>query len=179
MFGTIAIGAGILIAGLLGFAATRPGTFRVQRTQTIQAPPEKVFALIQDFRRWASWSPYEKLDPTMKKTYSGAANGKGAVYEWSGNRKAGQGRMEITDTVSPSRITIKLDFLKPFEGHNTAQFTLEAKDGWTNIVWSVGGPQPYFAKVMTIFVSMDSLLGKEFEAGLDSLKAIAEKRNEI
>lgn len=80
MLTTIAIGAGILVAALLGFAATKPGTFRVQRTKSIQAPPEKVFALINDFRRWGSWSPYEKLDPTMKRTYSSAANGKGAVY---------------------------------------------------------------------------------------------------
>jgi len=175
MLNTIAIGAGILIAALLGLAATKPGTFRVQRTKSIQAPPERVFALINDFRMWASWSPYENLDPTMRKTHSGAASGKGAVYEWSGKGKAGEGRMEITDTYPPSKITIKLDFLKPFEGHNTAEFTLDSKGESTNVTWAVHGPQSYFAKVMTVFVSMDTLIGKEFEAGLASMKAVAEK----
>ena len=176
MSNAIAIGAGILLAALLGFAATRPDTFRVQRTKTVQAPPERVFALIDDFRKWGSWSPYEKLDPTMKRTYSGAAKGKGAVYEWAGKGKAGEGRMEITDTSAPSKVTIQLDFSKPFEGHNIAEFTLEANGGSTSVTWAVGGPQSYVAKVMTIFFSMDRLLGNEFEAGLASLKAIAEKQ---
>jgi uncharacterized protein YndB with AHSA1/START domain len=174
MLGAIATGAGILIAAFLAFAATRPGTFRVQRTRSIQAPPERIFALINDFGRWSSWSPYEKFDPAMKKTPSGAAQGKGAVYEWAGNRKAGEGRMEITDSTAPSRIAIQLDFLKPFEGHNTAEFTLEARGGSTDVTWAVYGPQPFFAKLMSIFVSMDNLLGKEFEAGLANLKSVAE-----
>ena len=176
MLGTIAIGAGILVAALLGFAATRPDTFRVERTKSIQAPPEKLFALINDFHRWGSWSPYEKLDPAMKRTHSGAANGRGAVYEWAGNRKAGEGRMEITDSTPASKVTIQLDFLKPFEGHNTARFTLEASGALTDVTWAVYGRQPYFAKVMTIFVGMDSLLGKEFEAGLANLKSVAENQ---
>jgi len=179
MFNAMAIGAGILLAALLGFAATRPDTFRVQRTKTVQAPPERVFALIDDFRKWGSWSPYEKLDPTMKRTYSGAAKGKGAVYEWAGKGKAGEGRMEITDTSAPSKVTIQLDFSKPFEGHNIAEFTLEANGGSTSVTWAVGGPQSYVAKVMTIFFSMDRLLGHEFEAGLASLKAIAEKQTAV
>ena len=115
---------GILLAAILGFAATKPGTFRVERAKSIQAPPEKIFDLINDFHRWVSWSPWEKLDPAMKRTFAGAASGKGAVYEWAGNSKAGQGRMEITDAAPGSKVTIKLDFLKPFEGHNTAEFTL-------------------------------------------------------
>ena len=178
MFSAIAISAGVLVAALLGFAATKPDTFRVQRAKSIQAPPDRIFELINDFHRWGSWSPYERLDPAMKKTYSGAANGKGAVYEWAGNGKAGAGRMEITETAPPSKVTIKLDFVKPFEGHNTAEFTLEAKGDSTNVTWAVHGPQLYFAKVMSIFVSMDSLLGKEFEAGLTKMKSIAEERTE-
>jgi len=178
MFSTIGIGAGILIAALLGFAATKPGTFRVQRSKSIQAPPEKIFALIHDFRRWGSWSPYEKFDPAMQKTYSGAARGKGAVYEWVGNGKAGAGRMEITGVSQPYQVTIKLDFLKPFEGHNIAEFTLQTEGDSTNVTWAVYGPQPYFAKVMSIFLSMDSLLGKEFEAGLANIRSVAEVRTE-
>jgi uncharacterized protein YndB with AHSA1/START domain len=175
MFNTIAISTIILITGLLGFAATKPDTFRVQRTTSIQAPPEKIFSLINDFHLWGSWSPYEKLDPTMKRTHSGAVSGKGAVYEWAGKGKAGEGRMEITDTSPWSKILIKLDFFKPFEGHNMAEFALEPKGSSTNVTWSTYGPQPYFAKLMTIFVSMDSLVGNEFETGLANMKAIAEK----
>jgi uncharacterized protein YndB with AHSA1/START domain len=173
-----AIAIVILIAAFLGVAAARPNSFRVQRTTTIQAPPDRIFELINDFHRWGSWSPYEKLDPAMKKTYSGAASGKGAVYEWAGNSKAGEGRMEITDTSPGSRVTIKLDFLKPFEGHNTAEFTLEPKGGSTNVTWATFGPQPFVVKVMTIFISMDKLLGKEFEAGLANMKAVAESQSQ-
>jgi uncharacterized protein YndB with AHSA1/START domain len=175
MLNTIAIVAVILLAALLGFAATRPDTFRVQRAKSIQAPPEKIFALINDFQKWGSWSPYEKMDPTMKRTHSGAANGKGAVYAWAGKGKVGEGRMEITDTSAPSKVTIKLDFFKPFKGHNVAEFTLEAKGDSTNVTWATHGPQSYVAKAMTIFISMDSLVGKDFEAGLANMKAIAEK----
>ena len=177
MYNAIAIGGIILFAALLGLAATKPGTFRVQRTKRIQAPPETVFALINDFRSWAVWSPYEKLDPTMTRTHSGSPNGKGAVYRWAGKGKAGEGRMEITDISPPSRVTIKLDFLKPFEGHNIAEFTLESDGDGTNVTWALHGPQSYFVKVMTIFVSMDRLIGGDFETGLSNMKAVAERHS--
>lgn len=172
---TIAIVLGILLAAILGYAATRADSFRVQRTARIQAPPEKVFDLIQDFHRWSVWSPWERLDPAMKKTYTGAERGNGAVYQWAGNRKAGEGRMEITDTSQSRRVTIKLDFLKPFEGHNITEFQLEPKGSSTEVTWEMHGPQVYLAKVMSVFVSMDSMVGKDFEAGLAKMKAVAEK----
>ena len=175
MFKIIALLAVVLIAALLIYAATKPDTFRVQRAASINAPPEKIFPLINDLHSWGAWSPWEKMDPAMKRTYSGAASGKGAVYEWEGNNKVGQGRMEITDTSPPSHVTIKLDFVKPFEAHNIAEFTLEPKGDSTNVTWATHGPQSYVAKAMTIFFSMDSLVGKEFEAGLANMKAIAEK----
>lgn len=174
MITTIAIVV-VLIVAILVFAATKPDTFRVQRSASINAPSEKIFALINDLHSWVSWSPWEKMDPAIKRTYSGAASGKGAVYEWEGNREVGKGRMEITDTSSPSRVTIKLDFIKPFESHNIAEFTLDAKGGSTNITWAMHGPTPYMAKVCHIFFSMDSLVGKQFEAGLANMKALAEK----
>ncbi|HEV1993956.1 MAG TPA: SRPBCC family protein [Candidatus Acidoferrum sp.] len=124
MLKTIAIVVVVAIAAILGYAMTMPDDFRVQRTTSIKAPPEKIFPLINDLHRWGSWSPWEKMDPEMKRTYSGAAPGKGAAYAWQGNRKVGEGRMEIVDTSPPSKITIKLNFIKPFEGHNTAEFTL-------------------------------------------------------
>ncbi len=113
MLGTLAIIAAVLLAAILGFAATRPGSFRVERSKSIEAPPARIFELIHDFHRWPSWSPWEKLDPAMKRTFAGAPSGKGAVYEWAGNSKAGEGRMEITGTSPSSKVTIKLDFLKP------------------------------------------------------------------
>ena len=131
MLGILAIVAAVVLAAILGFAATRPGTFRVERSKSIEAPPARIFELINDFHRWAAWSPWEKLDPAMKRTFAGAPSGKGAVYEWAGNSKAGEGRMEITGTSPGSKVTIKLDFLKPFEAHNTAEFTLVPAGAFT------------------------------------------------
>jgi uncharacterized protein YndB with AHSA1/START domain len=175
MLNTIIISVVVLLVAFLGFAATRPDTFRVQRAMRINAPPEKIFALINDLHRWGSWSPYEKKDPTMKRTHSGAANGKGAVYEWEGNRDIGTGRMEITDTSPPSRVSIKLDFIKPFEAHNNVEFTLEPNGHSTNVTWALHGPASYTSKVMSVVFNMDRMVGKDFEAGLAGLKAVAER----
>jgi carbon monoxide dehydrogenase subunit G len=174
MFRTIAYVVVALIAAILIYAATLPDHFSVQRTVSIKAPPEKILPLITDFHRWDSWSPWEKMDPEMKRTFSGAANGKGAAYAWQGNSKVGEGRMEIVDVSPPSKITIKLDFLKPFEAHNTAEFALEPKGDSTNVTWTMYGPSPYLAKVMGIFASMDKMVGNDFEIGLANLKTAAE-----
>jgi len=174
MFKIIAATVAFLLAALLAYASTKPDTFRVQRTVNIDAPPEKIAALVNDFHNWSSWSPYEKLDPAMRRSFSGAANGTGAVYAWEGNSKAGAGRMEIVET-SPFLTRIQLDFLKPFETHNVAEFTLEDKGGSTNVTWAMQGPSPYLAKVMTTFFDMDKMVGKDFETGLANLKAIAER----
>ena len=175
MFRKVAIVVGVLIAGVLGFAMTKPDSIHVQRTTKIKAPPDKIFPLINDFHSWSSWSPWEKVDPAMKRTHSGTASGKGAVYEWDGNSQVGKGRMEITDASAPSKVTIKLDFLKPIEGHNTAEFTLEPEGDSTNVTWAMRGPTPFLSKVMQVFISMDSMLGKEFDTGLANMKSAAEK----
>jgi uncharacterized protein YndB with AHSA1/START domain len=156
-------------------AATKPDTFRVQRSTVIKAPPEKIFPLINDYKNWPSWSPYENKDPAMKRTLSGAASGNGAIYEWQGNKNVGAGRMEIIDTVPPSKISIKLDFMKPFEAHNTAEFTLQPQGEFTNVTWAIHGPVPFFSKVMQVFINMDKMVGKDFEIGLANLKALSEK----
>jgi uncharacterized protein YndB with AHSA1/START domain len=178
MVKTIAIVIAVLVvvplAAVLIFAATKPDTFRVQRATSIKAPPEKIFPLIADFHGWGAWSPYEKLDPAMKRAFSGAGNGKGAVYEWDSDGKAGRGRMEITDAPAPSKVTIKLDFFKPFEAHNIAEFTLEPRGDTTDITWAMHGPSLYIAKVMGVFFNMDRMIGKDFETGLANLKARAE-----
>jgi hypothetical protein len=163
----------VLIAAILIYAATRPNVFRVERSTSIAAPPEKIFPLINEFDRWPSWSPYEKRDPAMKRTRSGPASGKGAVYEWNGNKNVGQGRMEILDS-SPEQIAIKLDFVRPFEGHNVAEFTLRPQGRTTNVTWAMHGPVPYFGKIMHLFINMDKMIGRDFEAGLANMKALAE-----
>jgi hypothetical protein len=175
MFMIVAVVGVILLAALVALAATKPNTFRVQRATKIKATPDKIFPLISDLHNWGSWSPWEKVDPKMKRTHTGAESGQGAVYEWDGNAKVGKGRMEITNAFPPSKVTIKLDFFKPIEGHNIAEFTLELQGDSTNVAWSMRGPAPFISKVIQVFVSMDRMIGKEFETGLGNLKAIAEK----
>ncbi len=172
---TTAIVIVISIVALLFYAATMPDTFTVRRTISINAAPEKIFPFIDDLRKWDSWSPYEKIDPAMKRTYSGAANGKGSVYEWDGDWKVGKGRVEIAETSPPSKVRIKLDMIKPIEGHNIVDFTLESNGDSTIVTWAMHGPRPYLSKVIGLFMNMDRMIGKEFEAGLANLKAVAEK----
>lgn len=174
MFKIILILVVILIVAVLAFAATRPGTFKVERKTTIKASPEKILALINDFRHWAIWSPWEKLDPALKRSYSGPANGPGAVYGWQGNSKVGQGRMEIMAS-SSSATTIKLDFIKPFEAHNIADFTLVPQGDSTMLTWAMHGPSPYLTKLMHLFFNMDKMVGGDFERGLANLKTAAEE----
>ncbi|HSY30137.1 MAG TPA: SRPBCC family protein [Burkholderiaceae bacterium] len=164
-----------LVAAVLIFAATKPDTFRVERSIVIKAPPEKVFALVNNFHQWAEWSPWEHLDPAMVRTYGGAAEGKGAVYGWTGDSKVGEGRMEITESSPSTRIGIKLDFLKPFEAHNTTEYTLVAQGDSTTVTWVMAGPNVFMGKLMQVFVNMDNMVGKDFETGLANLKAVAER----
>ena len=175
MLKTIAIVVALLLAAVLLFAATKPDTFRIQRAASIKAPPERVFALINDFNRWGAWSPWEKKDPAMKRSFGATTSGKGAVYAWEGNKDVGQGRMEIAESVPPSKVAIKLDFVKPFEAHNLVEFTLEPKGDATNVTWAMRGDTPYFAKIIHVFIDVDSMVGKDFESGLANLRAAAEK----
>ena len=164
----------ILVVGLLAYAATRPDDFRIERSARIKAPPEKIFDLIHDFKRWNAWSPYEKLDPALKRTLSGEDSGRGAIYAWEGNRKAGQGRMEITESTPSSRIAIDLDFIKPFAASNVAEFTFVPDGEFTTVTWVMSGPSPFISKLIGVFVNIDKMVGKDFEVGLAQLKAIAE-----
>ncbi len=165
----------VLILALVVFAATRPSTYRVERSATIPAPAGLVLPLLNDFHRWAAWSPWEGLDPTMKRTHSGAASGVGAVYAWDGSKKAGMGRLEITESAPPATITIQLDFLRPFESHNTTRFHLAAERPATRLTWTMEGPSSFMTKPMGIFVSMDTMIGKDFETGLAKLQRVGEQ----
>jgi uncharacterized protein YndB with AHSA1/START domain len=178
MLETIAIIAGVLaiaVAIILILAATKPNTFSVRRATTVKAPPDKIFGLINDFHQWGTWSPYENKDPAMKRTYTGAERGKGAVYAWDGNKNVGSGRMEILDASEPSKIVIRLDFFTPFEAHNTAEFTMLPQGDATNVTWLMHGPAPFMSRMMQVFINMDNMIGKDFEAGLASLKKLTEK----
>lgn len=175
IIGIVAAVLVLAIAAILVYAATRPGTFAVQRSASIKAPPAKIFALVNDLGRWPAWSPYEKKDPAMKRTLGGPPSGKGANYAWDGNKDVGKGRMEIADTAPPNRVTINLDFEKPFAGHNVVVFTFEPKDDATTVTWAMRGRSPFMAKLIGIFLDMDAMIGRDFEAGLANLKAIAEK----
>ena len=174
MFKIIVTALTVVVAAILIMAATRPDSFRVERSIRVSAPPEKIFHYVNDFHQWGVWSPYEKLDPSMKRTFGGAAAGKGAVYEWDGNSKAGQGRMQIIDSDEPARIVIKLDFIKPITGHNRATFDFRAAGSGTQVTWSMDGPTPYIAKLMGLFFNMDRLIGAEFETGLANLAAVSQ-----
>ena len=149
-------------------------TFTVERSTTIKAPAAAIHARLVDFHRWAEWSPWEDIDPGMTRTFSGAGSGVGAVYEWSGNRKAGAGRMEVLEDEAPSGVTIDLQFLKPFKAHDTIRFNLVEAAGATTVTWALTGPRTFMTKVMGIFKSMDAMVGPDFEKGLNRLKAAAE-----
>lgn len=180
MLKIIAIAASIVAAAIvvvLVLALTKPDTFEVARSAAIKAPPDRIYPLIEDLHRWTAWSPYEAKDPAMKRSYSGAARGKGAVYGWDGNSNVGSGRMEIADAdaAAPTRIVLKLDFFTPFEAHNTGEFTLQPQGEVTNVTWSMRGPAPLMSKIMQVFLNMDEMIGKDFAIGLANLKSIVEK----
>jgi uncharacterized protein YndB with AHSA1/START domain len=168
----------IAAAVVLILASTKPDTFSVRRSVVVKAPAEKIFPLISNFHRWANWSPWEGRDPNMKRTFSGPEAGKGAVYAWDGNKNVGSGRMEILDASSPSKIVIKLDFFKPFEGHNTAEFNMQpesAGDPATRVNWLMHGPASLMHRAMQMFMNFDKMIGRDFESGLAKLKSLAEK----
>ncbi len=169
----IAIALAVAIAAALIYASIQPDTFRVIRSTLIAAPPDKIFPLINDLHAQSAWSPFEK-DPNMKRTHSGAPAGKGAIYEWDGNRNVGAGRIAITDSVPSSRVSLALDMSRPFAAHNTVDFILEPKSNGTNVTWAMQGHQPFMAKVMSLFINCDKMVGGQFEEGLGKLKTLVE-----
>ena len=173
---TVLIVIAVLVIGILVVAAMRPASFAVQRSAEMRAAPAAIYPLIADFREWPRWSPWEKLDPNMRRTLSGAASGTGAVYAWEGSSKVGAGRMEIRDVAPPSKVVIQLDFIKPFEGHNVTEFALVPKGDSTDVQWAMRGPATFMMKLMGLFMNMDKMIGRDFERGLANLKAAVEQR---
>lgn len=175
MLKTVLMGTAVALLGLLGYASLQPDTFMVERAVNIQAPPDRIYPYLADFRQWGAWSPWEKLDPAMQRSFSGAASGQGAVYAWQGNRDVGSGRMEIRSARPVSSVDLQLDFFAPFEARNTATFTLLPQNGATTVTWTMQGPMPFVSKLIGVFVSMDRMVGRDFEAGLAKLKTVAEQ----
>jgi uncharacterized protein YndB with AHSA1/START domain len=156
-------------------AARRPDEFAIRRSADIRAPADTVFSLINDFRQWPKWSPWEKLDPNLKRTLSGAEAGRGSVYEWRGDKRVGAGRMEILDSVAHSRIDIKLSFLKPFRAENRTTFTITPVGGVSRVIWEMTGTNNFMFKLMGLVMNMDKMVGSDFEKGLAAMKAEAER----
>ena len=169
-----AVAAVVAIVGVLLLAALRPDNFRVQRSAHIQAPPEKIFPLINDLRRFNTWNPFDKKDPNLKGSYSGAPSGKGAAYAFEGNKDVGRGSLEIIDSVPASEVRMTLHMLAPMEARNVVEFSLKSEGQATRVTWSMQGPMPFVAKIFGMFCDMDGMIGKEFENGLANLKAIVE-----
>jgi uncharacterized protein YndB with AHSA1/START domain len=163
------------VAGVLAYATTKPDTFHVARSANIKAPPEKIFPMINDLRSQLTWIPFDK-DPAAKRSFNAVASGKGATYAWNGNSEVGEGQIEIVDAAMPSKVTMKLDMIRPFETHNTVEFTLAAKGGSTDVTWAMHGQQPLIAKVIGVFIDCDKMVGGEFEKGLAKLKSLVEKQ---
>lgn len=170
---TAIIAVAIAVAALLAYAASKPDTFKISRTALIAARPEQIFPLIDDLHAQSTWSPFEK-DPAMKRSHSGAPRGKGAVYAWDGNRQVGAGRIAITNSVSPSKVTLLLDMDRPFKAHNTVDFTLVRTGSDTSVTWTMQGRQPFMGKLMGLFMNCDAMVGREFEQGLGKLKRLVE-----
>lgn len=177
MLKTIALILALAVAALLLYAATRPGTFAVQRSAVIQAPPDKLFPLINDLRQFNTWNPYAQKDPAMRIAYRGPASGPGAAFDFSGNKEAGKGSIELTGGQAPTRVGMRLHMIEPFEGRNEIAFTLVPQGSQgeaTQVTWAMHGPSPYISKLIGIFIDMDHMIGRDFEAGLARLKAVAE-----
>jgi len=164
----------VAIVGVLTIAATRPNAFHIERSVSTAATPDQVFAVVNDLHRFHEWSPWQKLDPTMKVTFEGPASGVGASYTWVGNDKVGEGRMTTTEATPPGSLTQKLEFLEPFKTTSDVLCTIAHESGGSRVNWAMDGNYDYVSKIMCLFVSMDSMVGKDFESGLASLKQVAE-----
>ena len=164
----------VLVLVLVGVVALRPSEFRVTRTGMVPGSPSISFAQVNDFHKWDAWSPWARIDQGMKQTYEGSPSGKGAIYTWSGNSQVGQGRMEIVESRSNEVIRIDLQFLKPFPGNCPTEFTFIPQGGDTQVTWTMSGRHTFVPKAVSLFLSMDQMIGKQFEQGLAQLRDVCE-----
>ena len=170
----ILIPVAVIVLGFLVVVAMQPADFRVTRTATIAAPAAAVFAQVNDFHNWQAWSPWEKMDPAMKRTYEGAPVGTGAIYAWVGNKEVGEGRMTVTESRPNELIRIKLEFVKPFRATNVAEFSFEPRGDQTAVTWTMTGEKNFLTKAIHLFMNIDRMVGGSFETGLAQMKALVE-----
>ncbi len=175
LFSKVLLGIALVIVALAVVVAMQPADFRIERAATISAPPAAVFAQVNDFHNWQAWSPWEKLDPNMKKTYEGEPGKNGATYAWSGNNEVGEGKMTLEESTPNERIKIKLEFLKPFAATNTTEFTFKPQGDQTVVTWTMSGQKNFMAKAFHMIMDMDKMVGSDFEKGLASMKTVVEK----
>src|SRR5688500_6155200 len=164
----------VVLVVFCAIVATRPDTYRVERSAVVAAPPEVVFQYVNDFRQWEQWSPFEKMDSLMRKTFEGPSSGVDARYHWKGNRRAGEGRMRIAESEPARRIAIDLQFIEPFESTSRTTFTFEPVANGTRVTWGMAGEHTTMGKAISLFASMDDMIGKEFDEGLAKLGTVAE-----
>jgi len=177
MLNSILIGLAVLavlVVVFLIFVALRPTSFFIARSTAIEAPPEAVFAQVNDLRKWQAWSPYDQRDPAMQRTYTGSSEGVGASYAWNGNNEVGEGRSTITESRANDLIVIRLEFKRPFAATNTAEFTFQAADNSTAVTWSLRGKYNFVTQAVGLFLNMDKMIGGDFETGLANLKRVVE-----
>ena len=168
----------VIVAALVIFIATRPADFRIERSAAINAPGDVIFAMIDDFHQWSLWSPWEKIDPAMNRSFDGPTSGIGAIYAWTGNKKVGAGRMTILDSKPGDFVSIQLEFIKPFAATNRTSFKLTPSDAGTHVTWSMEGRNGFILKAFTVFLNMnmDKMVGKDFERGLANLNTAAQSK---
>jgi hypothetical protein len=174
MLKKVLVAVGVVVAGLLVLIATRPGEYRVERSIVIATAAEVPFGMVNDFREWQAWSPWEKIDPEMERTHEGADAGEGARYAWAGNDEAGKGRMTIVSSRPHEAIDIELEFIEPFTSTAKTEFRFVETDGGTEVIWAMGGENDFMGKAFSLVMNMDDLIGADFEKGLASMKALAE-----
>ncbi len=174
MYKKILIGLAVVIAVFVGVVAIQPADFSISRTATMAAPASVVFAQVNDFQKWGAWSPWEKMDPTMQRTFGSTTVGVGAVYSWVGNKQVGEGRMTMTESRPDEYILIKLEFIKPFVATNPTEFTFASEGNQTKVTWTMTGKNNFMAKAACLFMDMDKMVGGDFEKGLAAMKAVSE-----
>jgi uncharacterized protein YndB with AHSA1/START domain len=174
MFKKILVAIAAVVVVFVVVVAIQPSEFRITRTATISAPAPAVFAQVNDFHNWETWSPWAKLDPAAKTTFEGQSAGTGAIFRWAGNKEVGEGSMTITESHPPDLIRIKLEFLKPFAATNTTEFTFTPEGNQTAVTWSMAGKNNFIAKAICLFLNMDKMVGGQFEKGLGNMKSVVE-----
>jgi hypothetical protein len=172
----VLLGLTAVILVLVVIVAFQPADFRITRSAAMSAPASDVFAQVNDFHKWQAWSPWEKQDPNLRRTYEGAPAGTGAIYSWAGNKQVGEGRMTLVESRPSDLIKIKLEFLRPFKATNTAEFTFKPEGSQTMVTWSMSGTKNFIFKAFGLFMNMDKMVGGDFEKGLANMKAMVETK---